>query len=221
MRMKSVERVMEEIETVRRSSRLNSVHFSDDLFTNNRKWVLTFCEQYAAHFKGIPFTCNTTVHDVDEEMLAAMKSAGCAGIAIGVETGNERLRMERLNKPYRDEDIIRTAAMIKKQGLFLTSFNMIEDGARIMTPEIKTNNQRAFRTLYALFDIAAASPFLEKIVAKLLWLRLPGFVLFLLLLPRMYREKKFFNIRLWSGLIFYLNATMPQYRTKNFNNFLP
>jgi anaerobic magnesium-protoporphyrin IX monomethyl ester cyclase len=274
VRRKPVSRIVEEIEAVRRTSALRSVHFSDDIFTHNRKWVLDFCVAYRKNFPRIPFTCNTTVHDVDDEMLGEMKKAGCFGIAIGVETGNEKLRMEQLNKPYRDEDIRRTAALIKKNGLFLTAFNMIalpyetienafetvqlnrsiradnirvtflspiprtalveramqdgllradyeQSGAAIMAPEIETGKKREFETIYTLFDIAAASPALENIVRKLIRFRIPKSIRFFLMLPRMYREKKFFNIKFLSGFYFYLNSTMPQYRTKNFNNFIP
>jgi len=265
---------MEEIRRLKETGSLKSLHFSDDLFTENKKWVMSFCDEYNRNFPGLGFTCNTTVHDVDDEMLTELKKAGCTGIAIGVETGNEKLRMERLNKPYLDEDIRRTAALIKKHGLFLTAFNMlalpyetienafetvrlnreikadnvrvtflspiprtklVEDavrdgllnvdygqvGCRIMTPEIGMKKNEQFKTLFALIDLAVASPLLERIVRKLLRVRIPNLILFFLLLPRMYREKKFFNIRFLSGLIFYLHTTLPQYRTKNFNNFLP
>lgn len=274
VRRKPVSRIIEEIMDVKSSSVLKSVHFSDDLFTQNRAWVLEFCEKYKKSFTNLPFTCNTTVHDVDDEMLAAMKNAGCFGIAIGVETGNEELRMKRLNKPYKDSDIRRTAAMIKKHGLFLTAFNMIalpyetidnafetvrlnreikadnvrvtflspiprtnlvesaikdglldndyeETGSRIMTPEIKTRSNDQFETLYALFDLAVASPALEKLSRRLINIKIPSLIKFFLFLPRVYREKKFFSITFLSGFLFYLNTSLPQYRTKNFNNFLP
>lgn len=274
LRRKPVARIIEEIEDMRRIAALRSIHFSDDIFTHDKKWVLEFCDEYAKHFRGIPFTCNTTVHDVDDEMLAEMKRANCSGIAIGVETGNERLRIDRLNKHYLDTQIINTAALIKKHGLYLTAFNMLalpyetienafetvqlnrfikadnvrvtflspiprtamvedavkdgllevnyeETGMRIMTPEIHTRRDREFETLYALIDIALWSPFWEKMVRKMLHVKIPKPLLFFLLLPRMYKEKKFFNIKFISGFIFYLRTTLPQYRTKNFNNFLP
>ena len=87
---------------VKKIACLRSVHFSDDIFTHDREWVLRFCEAYHNKFSKLPFTCNTTVLDVDDEMLGEMKKAGCSGIAIGVETGNEQLRMVRLNKARRD-----------------------------------------------------------------------------------------------------------------------
>jgi radical SAM superfamily enzyme YgiQ (UPF0313 family) len=274
LRRKPVSRIIEEIEDMKRLAPMRSIHFSDDIFTHDKPWVMEFSREYAKRFRDIPFTCNTTVHDIDDEMVAEMKKANCAGIAIGVETGNERLRIDKLNKNYLDSQIIAAAALVKKHGLTLTAFNMIalpyetidnafetvqlnrfikadnirvtflspiprtrmvedavkdglldvnyeESGMRIMTPEIHTKKDREFETLYALFDIAAASPALEKLVRKLLRFKIPPVILFFLLIPRMLREKKFFKISLISGIIFFLNTTAPQYRTKNFNNYLP
>ncbi len=274
LRRKSVSRIMEEIEEMKRLASMRSIHFSDDIFTHDKPWVMEFSREYAKRFRDIPFTCNTTVHDIDDEMVSEMKRANCAGIAIGVETGNERLRIDKLNKHYLDSQIVDAAALVKKHGLILTAFNMIalpyetienafetvrlnrdikadnirvtflspiprtqmveeaikdgllnvnyeKTGMRVMTPEIHTKRDREFETLYALFDIAAASPALEKLVRKLLRVKIPPVVLFFLLIPRMLREKKFFRISLISGILFYMNTTAPQYRTKNFNNFLP
>lgn len=275
VRRKRVERVIEEIEAVRRMSVLTSVHFSDDLFTHDHEWVARFCAAFREAFGGgLPFTCNTAVHDVTPELLAGMRAAGCTGIAIGVETGNETLRRERLNKPYKDEQIVEVARWIKREGMFLTTFNMlalpyetldnafetvsfnrrlradnvrvtflvpvprtrlvddaVKDGLldenyergelKVMLPKIEAEKNRAFLTLYALFDFAVAAPALELAVRALLPFRVPGFLMFFLSLPRVNREKKFMNIKLLDGLRFFLHTALPQSRTKNFNNFIP
>ncbi|HOO55774.1 MAG TPA: radical SAM protein [bacterium] len=273
VRRKSVDRMIEEIEEMQRIAPIGSIHFSDDLFTDDHPWVVEFCEKYAERF-NFPWTCNTAVHAVDDEMLSAMKKAKCHGIAMGVETGREYLRMVHLNKPYRDREIVRVSELIKKHGLFFTSFNMLalpnesiedafvtlrlnrfirannvrifflspiprtrlteraiergeldvnyeKDGARLLTPEIKSKHSRMFENLYYMYDIGIVSPAFEWLVKKLLNIRIPLPIRILLLLPRMYREKKFFNIKLSSGIKYFLNTTLPQNRTKNFNNYLP
>jgi radical SAM superfamily enzyme YgiQ (UPF0313 family) len=125
VRRKSVERTLKEIEElVKNYSPVNSLHFSDDLFTDNKEWVIEFCKKYRDFYK-IPFTCNTTVDRVDEEMVYYLKSANCSGIAVGIETGNENLRTKLLNKPYTTKQIIEVAKLIKKYKITLTTFNMI------------------------------------------------------------------------------------------------
>jgi len=272
VRRKPVGRVIEELLWMKNNAPMDTAHFSDDLFTDDKPWVLEFCREYGAHVKR-PFTCNTTVNAVDEETVAALRSAGCSGIAIGVETGREKLRLQTLNKPFTDDEIINIAALIKKHGMILTVFTMLAlpgetiehtfetvrltrsihaDNPRIVfispiprttmtenairdglldsdyssgptalnTPVFKSRYHREFMNLYYLYDFALISEFAERIVRKIIRFKLPGF-LKLLVLPRMLREKRFFGIRLLSGLRFYWNTDMPQNRTKNFNNYLP
>ena len=150
-------------------------------------------------------------------------------LALPYETIENAFETVRLNRQIRADNVrvtylspIPRTELVEsavKDGLL--SMDYEENGAKIMTPEIKTGTTRAFKTLYALFDVAVVSPRLERIVRGLLRFHVPGFVLFLFLLPRMMREKRFFNISLFSGLYFYLNTAMPQHRTKNFNNYLP
>lgn len=124
VRRKSPQRVIEEIKIIMRKHPTKSIHFSDDLFTDNKLWVLEFCNEYKKLFK-IPFACNATVDTIDEEMVKALKEANCSGIAVGIECGNEKIRLQILNKPYNDKQIINAARHIKKHNIQLTTFNMI------------------------------------------------------------------------------------------------
>ena len=40
----------------------------------------------------MPFVCLTTVNDLDEELLDAMKDANCDMIRFGVESASENIR---------------------------------------------------------------------------------------------------------------------------------
>lgn len=273
VRRKSPQRVVEEIKRVVKKYLTKSIHFSDDLFTDNKLWVLEFCNIYKNNFK-IPFTCNTTVDTVDEEMIKAMKDANCSGIAIGVETGNEKTRLSILNKPYTTQQIIDVAKLIKKHNIYLTTFNMIglpgeditsafetikfnckikadnprvnlsfaipktkltEDAIKdgfldknfayqvnlaISKPIFKTKYKREFENLYYLFEIAVKFEFLEKLIKLLIKLPLTKLYKILIIL-RLWREKKFFKIPITSAIKFYLKVGNPLKRTKNFNNFIP
>ncbi len=273
VRRKSVDRVIEEIESVKNAAPIGSIHFSDDLFTDDSAWVVDFCEKYSTKFK-YPWTCNTAVHAVNDEMLAAMKKSRCHGIAMGVESGREHIRIKYLNKPYKDQEIIDVAKKIKSHGISLTSFNMMavpyekiddvfatvsfnrlikadnvrifllspiprtklvnsaikdgilcenyeENGAQLMSPHITSDDPEKFKSLFFLFDIALISSFFERLVRRLIRFKIPLPLGILLLLPRIWKEKKFFNIKLISGFAYFLNTNLPQNRTKNYNNYLP
>jgi anaerobic magnesium-protoporphyrin IX monomethyl ester cyclase len=124
VRRKSPERVVQEICAVKQRWPLRLVHFSDDLFTVHSGWLEEFSERYATAV-GTPFTCNTSAPLATGASVRFLKAAGCKGVAIGIETGNETLRAEILGKPVPDRVIHRAASHIKGAGLQLYTYNMV------------------------------------------------------------------------------------------------
>lgn len=152
VRKKSIARVMAEIEDVHKKYTLKAIHFSDELFTVRKDWILQFANAYKENFK-IPFTFNTTADRLDEDMLAALKEAGCTGIAIGVETGNEKVRLGKLNKRQTNAQLIETSNLLHKHKLKLTTFNMLAFPGETLDEaidtvmferELKADNPRVF-----------------------------------------------------------------------------
>ena len=124
VRFRSVEKSLAEIDLIK--SKYNFKHFKidDDTFSLNKKWVLEFCEKYKAKF-NMTFECNVRVGAVDREILEALKSAGCNLIKVGVESGNEKLRREVLNRQIFNGKIIELFDLAREVGLKTFSFNMI------------------------------------------------------------------------------------------------
>ncbi len=137
VRKKTAERTVEEILYIYKRYPLKHVHFSDDLFTYDKEWVLEFCERYSSSV-GVPFTFNTMIDKLDEDIVNASKNAGCFGIAIGIESGKDDIRINILNKRITGQDIIETASLIKKHGIFLTTFNMIGNPGETLEDVIAT-----------------------------------------------------------------------------------
>ena len=123
-RKKSVGRMVEEISIIKDIYPLKTLHFSDDLFPVDRNWVKKFCEQYKKEI-GLPFTFNSTADLMAEDVVKSVSSAGCSGVAIGIETGNERLRKTILNKNISNRQIIEAGTKIKKAGMKIATFNML------------------------------------------------------------------------------------------------
>lgn len=124
VRRKSAWRAVEEILEVRQRWPMRRVHFSDDLFTVHPAWLEEFASLYSMEV-GAPFTCNTSTPLVSARTVDALKRAGCKGVAIGVETGNEALRSSLLGKTVTDDEIATAADLIKSRGLELYTFNMV------------------------------------------------------------------------------------------------
>lgn len=137
VRRKSPERAIDEVVRVKERWPLRLVHFSDDLFTMHPAWLEEFADRYRRRV-GLPFTCNTSVPLVTERTVAALVRAGCKGVAIGVETGNEVLRGAILGKEVSDAAVREAAGRIKRAGLQLITFNMVGSPGETVDDVIST-----------------------------------------------------------------------------------
>jgi hypothetical protein len=124
VRFRSPEKVIEEIAGVRARYPLPSLRFYDDVFVLDKNWLRRFLTMYRAEI-GVPFYCNVRANLVDEETVALLKNAGCFRTSFGVESGSERIRNGTLKKGVTDEQIYRTAALLRKYRLEFDTTNML------------------------------------------------------------------------------------------------
>jgi anaerobic magnesium-protoporphyrin IX monomethyl ester cyclase len=124
LRYRSVENVLEEISLIVKNKNVKMINFNDDTFALDKDWSLKFCDEYPKRFK-LPFSCNIRVTNFDEEIAMALKRAGCEEVKIGVESGNERIRKDILNRYTPDHIIFKAFSIAKRAGLRTWSFNMI------------------------------------------------------------------------------------------------
>jgi anaerobic magnesium-protoporphyrin IX monomethyl ester cyclase len=125
VRFRSVDNVLAEIRGLAARYQVRTLNFQDDVFTLDRKWVLQFSESYGREF-AFPFWINSRVERIkDEEMVAALARAGCRGVRIGLESGNEQLRTQVLKRTMSNEEIRQTFALARKYGLDVYTCNML------------------------------------------------------------------------------------------------
>ena len=90
-RYQSAERVYNEIEALVRRFGIQKILFRDAVFTLDRKRVDSICDMIMQNKLDITWWCETRVDCLDEHLVEKMKHAGCLGINIGVETGDEEV----------------------------------------------------------------------------------------------------------------------------------
>ena len=97
--------------------------FQDDTFTTSRERIMELMQEIMntglISVPGFRWTCNTRPELLDPELIAIMKGAGCAAIAIGIEFGSERM-LEKTNKGFTIKDVRNAAKMIKQSGVMLS-----------------------------------------------------------------------------------------------------
>ncbi len=124
VRFRSAENVIEEIKQVKANYPVRFVGFSDDILIVNRKWLYPFLELYKKEI-GLPFLSTVRANLVDEELVIALKEAGCISTVFGVESGVERIRNEVLAKKVDDEHIYEAARLFRKHKIHFGTYNML------------------------------------------------------------------------------------------------
>lgn len=122
-RYRSPAHVIEEMKMVRDCATMEAVSIVSDTFTTYKKWMADFLELYKKEI-GLPFYCQARYNEIDEDTVRKLREAGCNYVALGVESGNPRVRNLILKKNITNEQIIEGSRLIKKYGLKLLTFNM-------------------------------------------------------------------------------------------------
>jgi radical SAM superfamily enzyme YgiQ (UPF0313 family) len=142
LRFRSPENVTAEIlETVERYPFIKTVYFEDDILFLKKDFARKFASHYPKKI-SLPFTCNMHPSFCSKETVTLLKKAGCSGVRIGLESGNEKIRKEVLNRNYPQDVLIKAFLNCKEAGLRIRSFNMVgipDETPRNVLETIKLN----------------------------------------------------------------------------------
>ncbi len=123
-RRRSVDNVIEELKEVREKYPLDFVLFLDDTFIINKKWLQQLAVRYKEEI-GLPFWCQVRPNLVTEEKVALFKDMGCISVSFGLETANDRLRYEILNRRITKEQILKASRLLRQYGIKYSTNNML------------------------------------------------------------------------------------------------
>ena len=93
-RLRSAENVVDELGWINRTFGVTQFSFRDPSMICNRRRLLEICRLIGERDLDIVWTCNARANEVDPEMLAVMKKAGCSLIQYGIEVGNAEMLKE-------------------------------------------------------------------------------------------------------------------------------
>jgi radical SAM superfamily enzyme YgiQ (UPF0313 family) len=123
VRTHSVDRAIAEIREIVEKYGTRTIYFWDDSFTVNRKRILELCQALLDSKLDILWSCTTRVDLVDDDLLAAMKLAGCVRIDLGVESGSDRI-LKLIDKGITVEKIKWAVDLIHKHKIQISAFFM-------------------------------------------------------------------------------------------------
>ncbi|MFC2048986.1 B12-binding domain-containing radical SAM protein, partial [Elusimicrobiota bacterium] len=123
-RIKDNVKVMEEINYLKKRYNINFIKIVDpDFLAKSRNQFLEFTELYKEI--KIPFWAEARAGDITEEKVQLLEEIGCRGFAVGLESGNEYIRKEILDKNVSNKTIIEAFKILKKTNMKICANNMI------------------------------------------------------------------------------------------------
>jgi len=125
VRYRSVKNLIAEIKSVYKYCH-GRIDFQDDTFNLRKDIVLKFCQEVLKQKLKLNWRCNARIDLADEELLQAMGGAGCSLIHFGIETGNEKIRREVVNKGrFTNRHIYKIIDLCKKYGIKFAGYFII------------------------------------------------------------------------------------------------
>jgi radical SAM superfamily enzyme YgiQ (UPF0313 family) len=125
VRFRDPESVIREIKEVKKDyPYLEFVNFLDDTFCLNKNWLRKFLPRYKEEI-NMPFHGNSHVNVLSEDVVKLLKETGCEHLSIGIESGNEHIRKEVLDRHMSNEQIINAFTLGRKYGINFSSYNMV------------------------------------------------------------------------------------------------
>ncbi len=120
---RSIQTVVDEIEECYNRYGIREIDIFDYEFLINKKRAMGICEEIERRKLDILWACRARIDSVNDELLGAMKRAGCGRIYFGIESGLQEM-LDRVNKRITLEKVRESIKMTKKHGIRTLGFFM-------------------------------------------------------------------------------------------------
>ena len=124
-RKRSVYSLINELKYIVHNKIAEKIFFRDPVFTLGVKRTETLCKEILKHNIQFEWWCETRADLLPENTVKLMAQAGCIGINIGVETGDETLRLNRLKSHVDNQCIQQTCTYLHQHGIDIALLMMI------------------------------------------------------------------------------------------------
>lgn len=149
--------VVNEMEECYHQYDVREIDIFDYAFTADKQRTIAICREMRKRGLDILWACRSRI-DIDQELLAEMKEAGCGRIYYGIESGCQEI-LDRVNKGITLEQIRETIHHTRRLGMKALGFFLI--GAPGETKQTVRQTVKFARTLdleYVQFSKCLAKP---------------------------------------------------------------
>jgi len=124
VRKMSPQRAIAELEyQISRRKKVNFIFFTDEVFWITREWLRHFLTLYKQKIH-IPFSANFHFTQIEEEDIKLFAEANVNNLIFAVESGDEKIRFNLLQKHVKDADIFQASGWMQKYKIAYVSSAM-------------------------------------------------------------------------------------------------
>jgi radical SAM superfamily enzyme YgiQ (UPF0313 family) len=121
VRFRSPSNIINEIKLLIKNYKIEGLQIHDDTFTLDKNRVLELCKQLKE--LRLKFWAEARANTLDEEIVLALKSAGCYMLTLGVESGSDYI-LKKIKKGITQEEVRRAVSLCKKHNIMVKTFFM-------------------------------------------------------------------------------------------------
>jgi len=161
IRTRSIENIVNEIESLKQKYGIDSVHFLDNDFIYNKNRILNLADELRARNLNINWRALARV-DITarfgKEFLRKIKQAGCYQLVFGIESGNQRI-LNLINKGTTPEQARQAIQYCKEVGIKTKAYYMFGFPTETLQEMNKTlEHSKELNTDTACFVLVKAYP---------------------------------------------------------------
>lgn len=126
VRRRSVKNIIKELNILRGKYSFKSMLIHDDCLTEDRNWVIEFCDKYRTNGFEEQFVCQARANHIvkNRDMIKRMKDVGLKMLIIGFESGSQRI-LNFLRKGTTVEQNYEAARICKELGILIWANYML------------------------------------------------------------------------------------------------
>jgi anaerobic magnesium-protoporphyrin IX monomethyl ester cyclase len=123
-RFHSAERVLDEMERAERAFNAREIVLFDETFGANRRIAFQVCEGIPRRQLTFRWNARTRIDLLSDDLLEAMRSAGCYMLHLGIESGNQRI-LDKMRKGITLDQVDRVVHTAHRLGFQLHGYFML------------------------------------------------------------------------------------------------
>jgi anaerobic magnesium-protoporphyrin IX monomethyl ester cyclase len=121
MRLRGPVLVADEIELLRKQYGIREIHFMDDNFSFDRNHATGICEELIRRKLDVVWASTTGIRldGIDDDLSELMKRSGCYSVAVGIESGSQRV-LDLMKKHLKLGIVTERVNVLRRHGIEVT-----------------------------------------------------------------------------------------------------